>query len=86
MFQPVIVIYRRGNLCIIIGACTSIYRPLSYPLRSLIKKIESMLGIGILVLLSVACIGEGIMLDYHQPGEFTRWIRLNPSIGKKVLI
>ena len=29
--------YRRGNLCIIIGdVCTKIYRPLSYPFISLI--------------------------------------------------
>ena len=32
-FQPLIVIYRRGNLCIMIG--TFIFRQLSYPFRSL---------------------------------------------------
>ena len=30
-FQPIIVIYRRGNLVFYHWECTSIYRPLSYP-------------------------------------------------------
>ena len=35
MFQPLIVIYRRGNYVYHHWVCTSIYWPLSYPFRSL---------------------------------------------------
>ena len=36
-FQPIILIYRKGNLSIIIeGGCMPTYRQLSYPLKSLV--------------------------------------------------
>ena len=35
-FQPLILIYRRGNFVYHHWECTSIYRPLSYPFRSLV--------------------------------------------------
>ena len=35
-FQPIIIIYRRGNFVYHLRECTSIYRSLSYPFRSLI--------------------------------------------------
>ncbi len=34
-FHPLLVIYRRGNFVYHHQGCTSIYRPLSYPFRSL---------------------------------------------------
>ncbi len=36
-FQPLILIYRRDNIVYYHWGCTSIYRPLSYPFRSLGK-------------------------------------------------
>ena len=35
MFQSLIITYRRGNLVYLHWGCTSFYRSLSYPLRSL---------------------------------------------------
>ena len=35
MFQPLIVIYKQGKFCVLSLGITSIYRPLSYPLKSL---------------------------------------------------
>ena len=38
MFQPLIIIYRRGNFVDYHWGYISIYRPLSYPFRSLMHK------------------------------------------------
>ena len=40
-FQSLIVSYRRGNFVYYHCGCTSIYRPVSYPLRSMLKWIKS---------------------------------------------
>ena len=36
-FQPLIIIYRRGNFMFYLWGCISFYRSLSYPFRSLIS-------------------------------------------------